>query len=360
MKDFEALARIFCSVRQAVLGTDGLTLIFANPAAEAAFGSEIIGADARSIIPVEILENDSKSFICAAKILGREVSVSVVREDNVILLFVDFIRSVKPALCMTRSIIGNLRNNAMGIKMSADRCFSMLEDGKVPSEKHISILYHYYYRLLRTLTQVDSADLLERGQLVFSPTSTDLVRLCSDLTDTVSALALETGIKISFSTDESEVITVVDPERIEQLLINLLSNSLQNCSAGNSISISLRRAGNRIVISADDDGSGIPQEILSKIFTLPDSELDLSKPQTGSGLGLYIAYGIAQLHKGVLLIESREGEGTHVRVMLPVDETSTPKFSTPGTPYRRSGVSAVLTGLSDVLSSNCFGLKFED
>lgn len=360
MNDFEALARVFSTVRQAVLGTDGSSIIFANPAAEAVLGAEIIGADARSIIPSEILENPSDKFVCGAKILEQDASISVLHEDAATLLFIDFIHVENHALHVTRNIISNLRSNAMGIKMSADRCFSMLEEGKAPSERHISILYHYYYRLLRTLTQVDSADLIGRGELVFSPVTTDLVKLCAELTDTVSPLVSETGVKISFSTEEAEIITVVDSERIEQLIINLLTNSLQNCSAGNSISISLRRAGNRIVLSVDDDGAGIPQTALSQIFSLPEDELDLSRPHIGNGLGLYIAYGIAQLHKGVLLIESREGEGTHVRVMLPTDEAPAPKFNTPETPYRHNGVSSVLTGLSDVLSSKCFGLKYED
>lgn len=360
MSDFISLARVFSPLRQAVICTDGLNIIFANPSAEAVFGTEIIGADARCIIPPEILDNNSESFVCGTRILEHEVGVSVVREDNATFLFIDFISAERHALQFTRSIISNLRNNAMGIKMAADRCFSILDEGKAAPERHISILYHYYYRLLRTLTQVDSADLLGRGELVFSPAAADLVKLCAELSDTVSPLVGESGIKISFTSDESEQITVVDSERIEQLLINLLSNSLQNCSEGCSISISLRNVGSRIVLAVDDDGVGMSQTALSQAFSLPESETELSLHSTGNGLGLYIAYGIAQLHKGVLLIESRPGEGTHVRVMLPKDVPPAPKFSTPEVPYRHSGVSTVLTGLSDVLSSSCFGLKFED
>ncbi len=360
MRNNEYFFKFFSVVHQPVIVIEENMLIYANPAAEKAFGSKLQDFDANDFIPPEVLENKAENFVCAFNFLGNESAVSVVRSQGLSLLFFDFIKDTKPALFLTRSIISNLRNNAMGIKMSADRCFSMIEEGKAPPQRHISILYHNYYRLLRTLTQVDSADLIERGELVFSPVYSDLVKLCSELTATASSLAAETGVKISFSSEETEALALVDPERIEQLLTNLIANSLQNCRAGNSISLSLRRSSGRIVISLEDDGAGMSQEVLSKIFTLPDTELDLKNLQLGNGLGLYIAYGIAQLHKGVLLVESREGEGTHVHLTLPIGEDAPVKLSTPETAYRHNNVSSVLTGLSDVLSSSSFGTKFED
>jgi len=354
------LARLFSSVSQAVIGTDGAKIIFANPAANAAAGYDLEGRSAEETLPAEILAGNADSYICAATIFGRNASISVIKEGPVFLLFVDFINDGKSALYITRHIISNLRNNAMGLKMSADRCFSLLEDGKSPSEKNISVLYHYYYCLLRTLTQVDSADLIERGTLLFTPVATELVKLCSELCDTVSSLCSKNDVKISFSTDETELIAAVDPSKIEQLLLNLFANSLQHTVSGNSITLSLHRSGNKIVFSLDDDGSGIPQEMLSNIFKLPDDNDDPSVRRSGNGLGLFISFGIVQLHKGVFLIESREGEGTHVRVMLPADESPAPKFSSPDPTYRHSGASFVLTELADVLPSDRFGLKYED
>lgn len=359
MTNYDLLPKLFSAVHQAVIGTDGKTIIFANPAAETAFGDIPAGSDAEELLPKELLENKAESFICAATIKDKQAAMSVFRDGELTLLFIDLISGEQAPLFMSRRIISSLRNSAMGLKMSADHCFFKLDEGTLPSEKHISMLYHYYYRLLRTITQVDSADLIERGDLLFSPVLTDLVRLCGDLTDTVSALNAGSGISISFSTPEGELTAAVDPERMEQLLLNLFANSLKHCERGSSITVSLRRAGDRAVISVDDNGEGIPRDTLSNIFAPPSAEADLLTPESGSGLGLYIAYGIAQLHKGVLLIESRQGEGTHVRLMLPMDEKPAPKFSTPETGYKRS-VSSVLTGLAEVLGNDCFGPKLED
>ncbi|MGI5984462.1 MAG: sensor histidine kinase [Clostridiales bacterium] len=360
MNPSSELSRLFSSVRQAVIGTDGTEIIFANPTAKSAIGIDPTGKAAKDIIPQDILASNADNYICATTIMGRKASISVVKERNITLLFLDFIDNTKPALYITRHIISNLRNCTMGIKMSADRCFTLLDEGKMPSEKHTSIFYHYYYSLLRTLTQIDSADLLERGEMLFSPAPTDLVRLCSELTDTVSLLCADTGVTISFSTEESKLIAVVDATKIEQLLLNLFANSLQYTSAGNKITLSLQSSKNRIILSLDDDGEGIPQEVLSNIFNLPDDNYDSVLKNSGNGLGLYISFGIAQLHNGVLLIESREGGGTRVRVMLPSDENAAPKFNCPETSYRHNGVSSILTGLADVLPSSCFGPKYED
>ncbi len=360
MQPSAELSRLFSSVRQAVIGIDDSEIIFANPTAKAAVGFDLTGKSARGIIPQEILDSDSDNFICATTIMGHKTSISVVKQGSILILFLDFIDNDKPALYVTRHIISNLRNCAMGLKLSADKCFSTLEGGSLPGEKFTSVLYHYYYSLVRTLTQIDSADLLERGEMLFSPLPTDLVKLCSELCDTVALLCAGSGISIKFSTEEEELIAVVDPSRIEQLLLNLFANSLQHTGTGKNITLSLLRSGNRIVLSLDDDGEGIPQEILSNIFCLPDDTSKQNLNYTGNGLGLYISFGIAQLHNGVLLIESREGIGTRVRVMLPTDESPSPKFNCPETTYRHSGVSTIITELADVLPSNCFGLKYED
>jgi len=356
------LSRMFSSVRQSVVGIDSKSyeIIFANPAAKSALGFNPTGKSAQEILACDILAEDATDYLCGTTVLGRKASVSVVRENTTTLLFIDFFSNEKPSLNITRQMISNLRADVMGLKMSSDRCFSSLGEGKFPVEKSISIFYHYYYSLLRTLIQIDSADQLGRGELLFSPVAADLVTLCSELTDTVALLCSETGVNISFTTSEKSLIAAVDPPRIEQLLLNLFSNSLKHTSAGNSVTLSLVRTGNRIVISLDDDGDGIPQEVMSNIFKLSRDGDSSALMQGGNGLGLYIAFGIAQLHNGVILVESREGSGTRVRFMLPTDSEPAPKFNSPATPYYFTGSSNVLSGLADILPSSKYGPKYED
>lgn len=362
MHSAKNLIRMFSSVRQAVIGLDSESylIIFANPAAKTAFGFDPTDKYAKEIMSCDILEEDADDYLCGTTILGRRASVSIIKEKDSTLLFIDFLSDDKPTLGVSRHMISSLRNSAMGIKMSADRCFSMLEDGQTPSEKHISVLYHYYYSLLRTLIQIDSADLIGRGELPFSPTPVDLVKLCSDVTDMVATLCGETGVDISFTSNKNELVSVIDPARIEQLLLNVFANSLQHTESGNKVTLSLNYTGTKIIISLDDDGEGIPPEFISDIFKLPDDNENNPLKQKGNGLGLYIALGIAQQHKGVLLVESRESKGTCVRVMLPTDDDTVQRFNSPETAYRHNDASNVLMELSDILSSLSYGPKYED
>ena len=362
MHRFLYCSNVFSSLHQIVIILDptNYLIVFSNPAAKSALGFDPTGHPVSEILSIDLFSDEAPSYICGASLMGRSASISVVKEPGEIYLFIDYIKTDTPSLTVTRHMINSLRGSVMGIKMSADHCFSAIENGKKPHEKYVSVLYHNYYSLLRTISQIDNADLLERGELPFSPIPTDIVSLCSDLASTVSELCSETGVNISFSSEVRELIAVVDSSKIEQLLLNLFANSLQHTAEGNHITLSLSRSGNKVIISLDDDGSGIPPEMLANIFSVPDYTSSLVLHPSGNGLGLYISYGITQLHKGVILIESNEGKGTRVRIMLPTDEEPSPKFNCPETTYRHEGVSSALTGLADVLPISSFGLKYED
>lgn len=360
MHDSAELSRLFASAGQAVLGTDGELVVFANPRAKAELGFEPTGMKAAGLVPREILECGAESFVCAAAIAGRQAGISVSRFEGIKVLFLDFPQEERPAMYLTRAIMTDLRSGMTGLKLSMDRCCQSLGETCLPDKKHTAILYHYYYNLLHTLEQIDSADLLERGELPFSPVETDLVRLCAELTDSVIVLCTDLGVEIRFETKERALFAAVDPARIEQLLLTLFANSLQHTKPGGHVVLTLSRRADRIVMSLDDDGEGFPQEKLPDIFSLPDDVREPAKLEDGLGLGLCIASGIAQLHGGVLLIESREGEGAHVRVTLPADSAEAPKFKSPRVDYRVEGPGQVLSGLAEVLPTSCFGPKFED
>ena len=82
-----------------------------------------------------------------------------------------------------------------------------------------------------------------------------------------------------------------------------------------SVSVSTKRNGNKIKIIVRDNGNGIPQKILDKIF----QPFFTTKPTgQGTGLGLSLSYDIIKAHGGDLEVESKEGEGAEFVVLLPV------------------------------------------
>ncbi len=108
-----------------------------------------------------------------------------------------------------------------------------------------------------------------------------------------------------------------DPERIRQVLENLLGNAREHSPKGAEIGMEVdreqREDGAWAVVTVRDRGPGIPPEMLPRLFT----RFTRGDGSQGLGLGLYLARGIAEAHGGTLTVDSRPGQGTAFRLALP-------------------------------------------
>src|SRR5260370_42075490 len=107
----------------------------------------------------------------------------------------------------------------------------------------------------------------------------------------------------------------VDPERISQVMLNLLSNARKYSPKGDPITVTLHQAGFEASISVRDRGVGIPAELLPHLFEpyyrVPGAQVQTGA-QPGVGLGLYIAWKLAERHAGHIDVQSVPGEGSVV------------------------------------------------
>ena len=125
-----------------------------------------------------------------------------------------------------------------------------------------------------------------------------------------------------------------DPEQIEQVLLNLLSNAVDAMPRGGTIRINLGQdapaEGSRVKLEVADEGVGIPPEVQGRIFDPFFSTKEIGK---GTGLGLAISYGIVKDHGGDILVRSQPGQGTTFTIYLPppppTSPTPTPSRPTP-------------------------------
>jgi signal transduction histidine kinase len=117
---------------------------------------------------------------------------------------------------------------------------------------------------------------------------------------------------------DSGLVFSGDRERVIQIMVNLLSNSIKFTPVGGRITVSCAREGDRISISVADTGIGIPADKLEAIFEPFVQIKDLHHgPDTGIGLGLAISRGLAQGMQGDLTVVSRFGEGTRFTLSVP-------------------------------------------
>jgi two-component system, NtrC family, sensor kinase len=102
-------------------------------------------------------------------------------------------------------------------------------------------------------------------------------------------------------------------------LLNLLTNAVQATDAGGRITIILRRSGRTVQIAVQDTGHGISQENLSRVF---EPFFTTKKVGQGTGMGLYVSWGIVTKLGGSIAVESQEGKGSTFTLTLPIDYKS--------------------------------------
>jgi signal transduction histidine kinase len=129
------------------------------------------------------------------------------------------------------------------------------------------------------------------------------------------------GTSPSYEVIDEPLEVDVDPERISQVLLNLLSNARKYSPEGAPIVVQVQKRGVEVVVAVRDQGVGIPAELLPRIaeqfYRVPgiDSQTGTS---TGLGLGLYLARTIAEQHGGCLEVQSQEGQGSTFSLVLPL------------------------------------------
>lgn len=158
----------------------------------------------------------------------------------------------------------------------------------------------------------------DSGHLRLENVETDLVSLTGDIVQKMKPLAEEKGIKIHYRADPEKVIRPMDPGKFGQLIGNIIDNAIKYTDPGGKVGIEIKHRDDQIIIQVIDNGIGIPEREISRVF---DRFYRVDKSRTGAhksyGLGLSICKWIVEAYHGEISIRSREGAGTTVVVILP-------------------------------------------
>ncbi len=163
---------------------------------------------------------------------------------------------------------------------------------------------------LRTLSLADAGELVLHCQ----PVSTR--ELLERTATAYHHRAEQQGVQVGVDVPADLPDIQVDPERMEQVLGNLVSNALRYTPAGGHIALGAEQKAGAISICVSDDGSGIAPEDLPHVFER-SYRGDPSRTGTESGLGLAIARSIVEMHSGTIRADSTMGAGTQIVITLP-------------------------------------------
>ena len=226
----------------------------------------------------------------------------------------------------------------------------MEEDSSESSRLHLSMLYQSFYRLLRLARHLELAR--QNAPARLNEQALDLVELCREISYGTSKLAEQAGVTLNENIPGGVILTSGDRELLEIMLLELLSNAIKAAGKGGEIGVTLSFTGKRALIVVWDNGPGMSQADLTATLDGASPE-SLPRPGTGLRLGLAIARYAAAAHDGAILLESREGQGMHVTVSLPLKRPGKQALHTPRIGAEET-FSPLVTLLSDALPWQVF------
>jgi two-component system, cell cycle sensor histidine kinase PleC len=172
--------------------------------------------------------------------------------------------------------------------------------------------------LLSLITDILDISKIESGKMDIAPSLIDAEPAIEGVINVIQSNASAKHQSIAAQIDSSVSGLFVDERAFKQIAINLLSNAVKFTPDGGHISVSLKAVSGGCEFCVTDDGPGIAAELLDQIFT-PFNQIDncYNRQAGGTGLGLSLVRGLAELHGGRAWIVSDTGKGVRAYVFLP-------------------------------------------
>lgn len=343
--------------RDPVLVLKSGKIVLMNSAARQAFPGSRIGDSTADLVPDLITFDPADRFITAAAINGIHYAVSAARIGGELYLS---LAAERPASenrgFLSEGTMSGMLSTLFNIRLSSDRLRDTLPQSAADARKYLAMLDHNYYALLRRMGNLNTLIALGDGSMELALRRVDLAALCSDIASSTALLTRGLYAPVEFVAEPDTLPACMDAPRIEQLILNLLTNSLRHTPADGWVRLKLGKSGSNALISVSDNGSGIPPAQLNSVFTGFRERRDMEAlcAEPGGGIGLGLCRMIAEKHGGTLILESRLGEGTDVRVLLPLIPPGMMDLMSAGPEYSNGGMSTVLTELSELLDADAY------
>ncbi|WP_027398354.1 AAA family ATPase [Anaerovorax odorimutans] len=184
--------------------------------------------------------------------------------------------------------------------------------------KYGHIMKQNCYRILRLINNLIDITKIDSGYISINKTNINIVSLIENITVSVADYIEEKGILLTFDTNVEEKIIACDPEKIEKIILNLLSNSVKFTPRGGNIEVYIHDGIENICIRVKDTGRGIPkekQDLIFKRFVQVDKSF--TRDHEGSGIGLSLVKDLVEIHDGKILLKSSEEHGSEFIIYLP-------------------------------------------
>jgi signal transduction histidine kinase len=193
-----------------------------------------------------------------------------------------------------------------------------LDDRREVISKYLESMKLNSYRLSKLINNIVDSSKIQAGFFKLNLSNNNIVQVVEDVVMSASDFTNNKGLHIIFDTDIEEKIIACDPEKIERIVLNLISNALKFSDKGGKIFVDIKDKNEFVEISVKDNGIGIEKNNLVTIFDrFKQVDKSLSRNTEGTGIGLNIVKSIVELHGGNIYAESEFGRGSKITFKLP-------------------------------------------
>jgi signal transduction histidine kinase len=187
--------------------------------------------------------------------------------------------------------------------------------------EYAGLIHESGEHLLNLVSDLLDIAKIEAGKFTLSFQNVELVEAMEYCVSLVKRRAQERGVILSLKPPSSKLAFSADPRGFRQILINLLSNAIKFTRKGGRVNLAALREGELLKIVVSDSGIGMSQSLLARIGQpFEQASNDPAHAREGTGLGLSLVRAIVAQHGGTFEIQSQEGVGTTVTVILPLSQ----------------------------------------
>lgn len=218
-------------------------------------------------------------------------------------------------------IAHELRTPLTGLKGEIEA----LQDGiRKPNQRTYDNLHKAVLRLQRLVEDLYDLSRSDLGTFTLVTRSVDLYHIVADEVAAHLAEAEKAGLTLTINRQNISVPILGDTERLQQLISNLLTNSIRYTDRGGNISVTVYAKDAKAILKVEDSAPGVPDEALPMLFNrLFRVEQSRNRTLGGSGLGLAICQQIVQAHNGTITADHSSTGGLKITAQLPVDREQT-------------------------------------
>lgn len=215
-----------------------------------------------------------------------------------------------------------LREPLTSVMTTADRLFPMAAlDNDPATRDQVARLNRGLFQMLRVISNMSDANRCDTGASARMETL-DICAFFQEVFARAEELVSHTGISLTFENISQRIYCLVDSERMERAVLNILSNAIKFTPKGGTIEAKLTRRGAKLYLTVQDNGDGIPENLRGRVHSRYLRQPALEDGRYGIGLGMVLIRSAAAIHGGTVLIDHPGGRGTRITLTMAIRQDS--------------------------------------